>query len=70
MDTLWKHTYMKTIHPRYQRANRRQKKVILDEFSQTYDCHRKSAIRLLNGPFPMRSAWTVRPAAKRSMDRR
>jgi hypothetical protein len=43
---------MKTIHPRYQRANRRQKKVILDEFSQTYDCHRKSAIRLLNGPVP------------------
>jgi hypothetical protein len=52
MDTLWKHTYMKTIHPRYQRANRHQKKVILDEFSQTYDCHRKSAIRLLNGPPP------------------
>lgn len=52
MDRLWKHTYMKTIHPRYQRATRKQKKAILDEFCQTYDCHRKSAVRLLNGPAP------------------
>jgi hypothetical protein len=52
MDRLWKHIYMKTIHARYQSANRRQKKVILDEFSKTYDCHRKSAIRLLSGPAP------------------
>src|SRR5438105_15939567 len=52
MDRLWKHTYMKTLHPRYQRANRQQRKVILDEFCQTYGCHRKHAIRLLNGPAP------------------
>jgi hypothetical protein len=52
MDTQWKHTYMKTIHPRYQRSNRHQKKAILDEFCQTYQCHRKSAIRLLSGPAP------------------
>jgi hypothetical protein len=43
---------MKTIHPRYQRASRKEKKVILDEFCQTYGCHRKHALRLLNGPEP------------------
>jgi hypothetical protein len=43
---------MTKIHPRYQGANRRQKKVILDEFCQTYGCHRKHAVRLLNGPVP------------------
>ena len=52
MDRLWKHTFMKTIHPRYQRATRRDKKAILDEFCKTYDCHRKHAIRLLSGPPP------------------
>lgn len=52
MTRLWKHTYMKNVHPRYQRANRRQKKAILDEFCQTYVCHRKHAVRLLNGPAP------------------
>src|SRR5437879_3482348 len=52
MDMSWKHTYMKTIHSRYLRADRRQKKVILDEFCKTYDCHRKHAIRLLSGPPP------------------
>lgn len=52
MDRQWKHTYMKTIHARYQRANRDQKKVMLDEFCRIYDCHRKHAIRLLSGPAP------------------
>ena len=52
MDRTWKHTYMKTIHSRYQKADRAKKKVILDEFCQTYRCHRIHAIRLLNGPVP------------------
>src|SRR5258708_822048 len=52
MNRLWKHTYMKTIHSRYHRSNRDQKKVILDEFCKTYDCHRKHAIRLLSQPSP------------------
>jgi len=52
MDRAWKHTFMKAIHPRYQKADRTQKKVILDEFCKTYRCHRKHAIRLLNGPAP------------------
>lgn len=52
MSRLWKHTYMTKIHPRYQSASRRQKKLILDEFCQTYGCHRKHALRILNGPTP------------------
>ena len=45
--------YMKTIHERYAQATgKREKGVILDEFCKTYDCHRKHALRLLNGPTP------------------
>jgi hypothetical protein len=36
------------LHPRYQRASKAQKKVILDEFCATTSYHRKAAIRLLN----------------------
>ena len=52
MTRQWKHTYMKQIHPRYQRSTRQQKIAILDEVSKTLGCHRKSAVRLLNGPAP------------------
>lgn len=52
MTRLWKHAYMTNVHPRYQRATRRQKAVILKEFCQAYGCHPKHAIRLLNGPAP------------------
>jgi hypothetical protein len=65
MDRQWKHTYMKTIHARYQRATRQQKQVILDEFIKTYDCHRKSAIRLLNGPAPEAELAQRRGGARR-----
>ncbi len=45
--------YMKTIHERYAHAEgKRAKGVILDEFCKTYDCHRKHALRTLNGPTP------------------
>jgi hypothetical protein len=57
---------MKAIHPRYQRAKTRQeKKVILDEFCQTYDCHRKHAIRLLRGPAPEEGAPPRRGGGRR-----
>lgn len=45
--------YMKTVHERYAQAkNKLEKGVILDEFCKTYDCHRKHALRTLNGPAP------------------
>ena len=52
--------YLNAIYPRYQRANRQEKQRILDEFCQVTRYHRKSALRLLNGPPPTR-----RPAPRR-----
>jgi len=43
--------YMKDTQVRYQRAeNRKQKSRIISEVVNTLGCHRKHAIRLLNGP--------------------
>jgi len=45
--------YMKTVYERYHRAgDKAAKGLILDEFCETYDCHRKHALRLLNSPPP------------------
>jgi hypothetical protein len=45
--------YMKVIYERYQRTHgRKAKGQILDEFCQTYGCHRKHALRVLNGRSP------------------
>jgi hypothetical protein len=51
---------LKAIHPRYQGADRPEKQRILDEFCKVTRYHRKSALRLLNGPPPER-----RPPAPR-----
>ncbi|HEX7548926.1 MAG TPA: transposase family protein [Candidatus Methylomirabilis sp.] len=45
---------MKAIYPRYQPASRAEKQRILDEFCRVTGYHRKSAVRLLNGPLPAR----------------
>lgn len=53
MSPKAKWEYMKAVYERYHRAkNREEKGLILDEFSKTYECHRKHALRLLNGPAP------------------
>ena len=46
--------YLKAIYPRYQQASRLEKQRILDEFCTVTRYHRKSALRLLNGPRPAR----------------
>jgi len=46
--------YLQAIYPRYQHASRREKQRILDEFCTVTRYHRKSALRLLNGPPPTR----------------
>ena len=46
--------YLKAIHARYHQAARAEKGRILDEFCQVTGYHRKSALRLLNGPPPVR----------------
>jgi hypothetical protein len=52
MSPTAKWEYMKEVYPRYHQATKAEKKRILDEFCQTYGCHRKHAIRLMNGPIP------------------
>ena len=52
MSPAAKWEYMKDVYPRYHQATRAEKKRILDEFCKVYKCHRKHAIRLLNGPIP------------------
>ncbi len=46
--------YLNAIYPRYQHAPRAEKHQILDEFCRVTGYHRKSALRLLNGPVPTR----------------
>jgi len=46
--------YLNAIYPRYQHATRAEKQRILDEFCRVTGYHRKSALRLLNGPAPAR----------------
>ena len=48
MGTTTKYEYLKEIRPRYHKANKVQKKIILDEFCTTCNYNRKYAIRLLN----------------------
>ena len=47
--------YLRAIHARYRQASRADKQRILDEFCQVSGYHRKSALRLLNGPPPERA---------------
>jgi hypothetical protein len=44
--------YLKAIYERYRRSNKADKHRILDEFCKVTSYHRKSALRLLNGPPP------------------
>jgi hypothetical protein len=53
--------YLRVIYPRYRQASREDKRRILDEFCQVTRYHRKSALRLLNGPPPERTPPPRRP---------
>jgi hypothetical protein len=52
--------YFRAVYARYQRAERRTKQKMLDEFCANTRYHRKYALRLLNGPPPSRTR--LRPA--------
>lgn len=54
MSRQGKWEYLKAIHARYRQAARGEKQRILDEFCHVTGYHRKSALRLLNGPPPGR----------------
>lgn len=47
-----KQEYLRTIHARYRQAERAEKTMMLDEFTQVCGYHRKYAIGLLNRPLP------------------
>jgi hypothetical protein len=48
--------YLQSIYARYQKADRREKQRILDEFCANCRYHRKHAIRLLNHALPEKPA--------------
>lgn len=52
---------VKVLHPRYLRADKRHKGVILDEFVAVTGLHRKSAIRLLRRGYAQRRPGRGRP---------
>ena len=52
--TKWE--YLRAIYERYHQAERKAKRVILDEFCANTGYHRKYAIRLLNGSRPEKKA--------------
>ncbi|PYV27574.1 MAG: hypothetical protein DMG27_03550 [Acidobacteria bacterium] len=52
--------YLRAVYPRYRRADRGTKQVILNEFCANTGYHRKYAIRLLSGPPPERKRAVVR----------
>ena len=49
MSPRTKREYLEVVHRRYKNATREQKSLILDEYCATAGCHRKHAIRQLNG---------------------
>jgi hypothetical protein len=51
--------YFKAVYARYQRADRKGKQAVLDEFGLNTRYHRKYALRLLNGPPPERKRRPV-----------
>ncbi len=52
MSQAAKKGYLQRIYPRDEKAERKEKRRILDEFCANCGYHRKHAIRLLNGPLP------------------
>jgi hypothetical protein len=56
--------YLRAIHQRYQKAPRRAKGAILNEFCASTGYHRKHAIRLLNGPPTEPGAGRKRPGRR------
>ena len=53
MSRRAKWEYLHAIHQRYRQASPTEKSRILDECCQVCGYHRKSALRLLNGPLPL-----------------
>ncbi len=59
MNTRFKMEYLRRIYPRYHRAKKKEKNIILDEFCNTCNYNRKYAIWLINQP-PKSKDYKVR----------
>lgn len=64
-----KHEYLQALLPRYHKATRAEKKMLLDHFCEICGYHRKHAIRLLRAQDRQESSRPARPRGrKRSYD--
>jgi hypothetical protein len=64
LDKQAKESYRQLIQPRYQRATKKIKARVLDEFCSVCGYHRKYAIQLLQKPFRKRSKARKKPGPK------
>jgi hypothetical protein len=72
-----KKAVMREYKPRYQKASKKEKKALLDEFTRLIGCHRKSAVRLL-GAKPIKQVMVyingkpvkIKPEKKRPSNRK
>lgn len=63
MENQWKRGYMKDAYVRYGKLkDRKEKSQLIDEFCRICKCHRKHALRVLNGPAPEKA----KPKRKRN----
>lgn len=57
--------YVKQLSLRYRKAGRNEKRIVLDEFIQTTEYHRKSAIRILSGSYSYRTKPSKRQRSRK-----
>jgi hypothetical protein len=65
VDLKFKMAYFKSIYDRYQKASKRLKAKILDQFCEVCKYNRKYAISKLNGPSPEDRVYSKKTAKKR-----
>ena len=62
MEIEFKMEYFKKIYDRYQKASRKLKEKVLDEFCKVCKYNRKYAIYKLNGPTPADKQYSLKLA--------
>jgi len=65
MSHVSKHEYLQALLPRYHKATRAEKKMLLDHFCEICGYHRKHAIRLLRAQGRQESSRPARPRGRK-----